>query len=246
MKLEFPLKYLRSAKVDMDETVAEARDLLAEIATCLGRADLGGLDLLDMGCGIKFSQAIHEYDLAIGSYTGVDVYAEMIAELQSAVTDDRFGYHHFPVRNELYNPEAPVMTAASDIGVGQRTFDVITLYSVFTHLNPEDYAVMLELLRRYARPDSTLFYTLFVDEFTEAGLGFTDKWADILGYEGPRTNADREVMPFRDAQPDRPMMQAVYSRDHALELLAASPWEMVELRPPDRRRQHLAICRPRS
>jgi hypothetical protein len=29
------------------------------------------------------------------------------------------------VRNELYNPDGPPMTATSDLGVGDRTFDSI-------------------------------------------------------------------------------------------------------------------------
>jgi Methyltransferase domain len=88
----------------------------------------------------------------VGTYVGVDVYADMIDFLKQNVADPRFGYHHIDVRNERYNPDACPMTDDTDLGVGDRQFDLICLFSVFTHLNPHDYRTMLRLLRRYCGP----------------------------------------------------------------------------------------------
>ena len=90
----------------------------------------------------------------------------------------------------------PPMTERTDLGVGDRTFDVIWLFSVFTHLAPHDYVTMLRLLRRYIRPDGRLIYTLFIDELTDGGHGFIDRverglhaadGLDVLARPGPGT-----------------------------------------------------------
>ena len=39
-----------------------------------------------MGCGVKVTQAILNHDIPIRSYTGVDVYGEMIEFLQGERT----------------------------------------------------------------------------------------------------------------------------------------------------------------
>ena len=47
--------------------------LLSGLARRLGRANLAGLDLLDIGCGVRFTQTLINRDLPFASYTGVEV-----------------------------------------------------------------------------------------------------------------------------------------------------------------------------
>ena len=151
--LTIPPRLRRSAITEEEATVVGAVALLEQLCALVGVDDLSRCDLLDVGCGVKFTQAILNHDIPIRSYTGVDVYGEMIEFLRANVRDPRFQYHRIDVRNELYNPDAPPMTAETDLGVADRTFDVICLYSVFTHLSPADYVTMLKILRRYVRPE---------------------------------------------------------------------------------------------
>lgn len=249
VELAVPQRFLRSADTDQEKTIQNARVSLSRLAEVMGTADLGEVDLLDMGCGVKFTQALLRYELPIRSYVGVDVFGDMIDFLREEVRDPRFEYHHLPVRNELYNPGAPPMTADADIGVGDRTFDLISLFSVFTHLDPTDFAIMLELMARYARPDARIAFTAFLDELTPGGHGFLDQWSRRLAERtgtalpDPGANALREVVPYRDADPARPLMYALYSRDYTTELVDDSPWELVEIQDPAPDSQHLFVCR---
>ena len=251
--LEVPSRFNRSAASlrDPARAAASASFLIRYACDTLGLSDLGGKEVLDVGCGTKFTQAFLNNDLPIGRYVGIDVYAEMIEFLQTNVADPRFDHRHLDVRNELYNPDAPPMTEHTDLGVGDRRFDVIWLFSVFTHLNPDDYRVMLKLLRRHVRPGGRLLYTLFVDEFTEGGFGHTDKMDRALrereaeqgGDSGP-TTGQRTVEPFRDVFPDQPLRCALYSREHAFELIEGTGWSPLELLPPNEYAQHLFVCAP--
>ena len=70
----------------------------------IGLTDLSRTELLDVGCGTKFSEAFLNHDVPIKRYVGIDIYGEMIEFLQHEVDDPRFEYVHLDVRNELYHP----------------------------------------------------------------------------------------------------------------------------------------------
>ena len=69
-----------------------------------GVRDLRGMDVLDFGCGVRFTYAFLNRSVPVGSYVGVDMSSEVIAFLRSHVTDDRFAYIDLDARNDLYNP----------------------------------------------------------------------------------------------------------------------------------------------
>lgn len=84
----------------------------------------------------------------IGRYVGVDVSSDVIQWLQSNVADPRFEFHHLGARNDLYNPVGPPLAEIERLPVGDREFDLISLFSVFTHLDPSDFLAMLRLCGR--------------------------------------------------------------------------------------------------
>jgi SAM-dependent methyltransferase len=221
--------------------------LIRHVCDMLGLPDLSDRDVLDVGCGTRFTQAFLNDALPVKTYVGVDVYGEMIEFLRTNVSDPRFEYHHVDVRNELYNPDAPPMTERTDLGVGDRTFDVVWLFSVFTHLAPHDYTTMLRLLRRYIRPNGRLVYSLFIDELTDGGHGFIDRverGARAAESADTGGRGRRHVEPFVDVYPDRPLLCALYSREHACELIEGTGWRPVELSPPNEFAQHQFVCAP--
>jgi SAM-dependent methyltransferase len=252
--LEIPPQYNRSAESLRDPTSAEASALFLIHYACekLRLADLAEKEVLDVGCGTKFTHAFVNHNIPVRRYVGVDVYADMIDFLQTNVADPRFEYHHINVRNELYNPDGQAMTADTDFGVeGGRTFDIIWLFSVFTHLAPHDYSVMLKLLRRYVRPDGRLLYTVFINELTDGGHGFADKMHRAVrsrevrdAASGPRDERLRHVQPFVDVYPEHPLRCALYSRGYAFELIQDTGWRPLELLPPNEFAQHQFICAP--
>jgi SAM-dependent methyltransferase len=172
----------------------------------------------------------------------------MIDFLQSSVDDERFEFHHVDLHNELYNPGGERLTASTRLPVAREAFDLICLFSVFTHLAPDDFNAMLHVLREHVRPDGHLFFSLFVNEETEGGHGFVDSMVravrDRPELVERRRTTGTETPRFRDVFPAHPLRVALYSEDYARELMEGTGWRPVKLLPPDRYIQHSFLCVP--
>ncbi len=217
------------------------------------RDDLAGVDVLDVGCGTKIVKTLIDNHLPVGRYVGVDVAAPVIEWLQTNVDDPRFEFHHLPARNDLYNPDGTTLGDFDQLPADLSAFDLICLFSVFTHLAPDDYVAMLRLLRRHIRPDGRLVFSVFLNDpehpspfalALEANLKSDDP-AVVAEAEAAiaRTQAAKD-RGFIDEIPDKPLMQARYDKDFALELFDGTGWEVVAVNPPDRYIQHSMVCRP--
>jgi len=256
--LVVPPELRRNRRRDNDADVIDAAYALVEhMCRDLGLEDLNGLEVLDVGCGVRFTQMFLSRGAPVGRYVGVDVEPKIIDFLKANVDDPHFEFYALNAHNEMYNPNGFPLADLTITELDGRQFDVICLFSVFTHLAPDDYVAMLRLLRRYATPNCKLFYTLFVNETTEGGHGYADGVARRVAQQHstlPRPPArviealkrHRNVPDFVDAEPDTPLTNALYSRSHALELVTDTGWEVISLRPPDRNLQHHMICTPAS
>ena len=163
--LPVPPGLQRSAHRDRDEWVASGVFAVDLLCRTLGVDDLGGVAVLDVGCGTKVVKTLLDGQRPIGRYVGVDVAAKVIDWLQANVDDPRFfEFHHFAARNDLYNPSGPPLREFAELPVGGAEFDLICLFSVFTHLAPEDYAAMLRLTRRHVKPTGRLLFSVFIDD----------------------------------------------------------------------------------
>ena len=239
-KLTVPSKLRRGGlKSEEWSYIDSGRDLLAYMAGALGLNDLGNSRVLDMGCGTKFTQAILNYDIRVGEYVGVDVYGQMIDFLRASVSDSRFSFHHMDLHNAMYNPSGETLSVATQLPLEKDSFDVICLFSVFTHLAPADYTNMLRLLRPYVKASGKLIYSLYIDELSHNGHGLIEQVV-----EDNRDTWKPSGDDFRDAFPGKPLQWALYSRKHAIELIAETGWEVEELCMPNAHSQHHFICRP--
>ena len=207
-----------AAKGDELLQVEQGVRLLGLVRDRLGLGTLAASRILDVGCGTKLAQAILNREVPVGHYAGLDVYREMIDFLRSEVKDPRLEFHHVDFHNEMYNPGGKKMSPEDRLPVGEQLFDVLVLFSVFTHLAPDDYRSMLQVLRKHVAPDGRLLFTLFIDPLP--------------------------VSDFRDAVPGKPLLWAYYSEPYARELIAGTGWEPLELHPPGDETQHYFICRP--
>lgn len=248
-----PLKLCRNAIVDPVEVVDAAVWLIDHMCEQVGASDLGGLDVLDFGCGVRFTQAFLNRGVPIKHYVGVDVSSPVIDFLRSNVSDPRFEFFHLDAQNDLYNPTGQPLSDLTVPELEGRRFDLICLFSVFTHLAPTDYVAMLKLLRRFVKPDGRLFYTLFINERTEGGHGYVDHLSRAIATsDDPSVDeaiaaivGKGEAPPdFRDADPNKPLMIALYSRRHALDLIDGTGWELLSVSPPDLHLQHHIVCSP--
>lgn len=207
-----------AAKGDESVQVEQGVRLLSLVRDRLGLTTLAHTRILDVGCGTKLAQAILNRGLEVERYFGLDVYRAMIEFLQANVKDPRLSFAHVDFHNEMYNPGGRKMTPGDRLPVGDERFDAIVLFSVFTHLAPDDYRCMLEILRKHVVDDGRLLFTLFID---------------------PTPSAD-----FRDAVPNKPLLWAYYSEAYARELIRGSGWEIESLHPPTEDTQHYFVCRP--
>lgn len=186
----------------------------------LGWPDLAKKDVLDIGCGVRFTQTIMNRSLPIGSYTGIDIDAPLIAYLADAVQDRRFSFHYWHIYNELFNRSGERLTRDLRLPLAPgRTFDLIWMYSVVTHTYPADTACLLAILTRYLNADGRLIFSALLDP---------------------------AVATFEDRVPGQPLAQAYYNEAFLRQIIAASGWQ-VEARSaqqPDTVMQNLFLCRP--
>jgi SAM-dependent methyltransferase len=237
---------------DEAASIASAVDLLHLISRHSDVDNLAGLSLLDVGCGCKLVQALLRDRLPIGRYVGVDVFPELVRFLQSEVRDERFDFHLLDTHNAMYNPQGEPLSAATALPERSGSFDIICLFSVFTHLAPHDYVAMLQLLRPYIKPGGLLIFSLFLHETTPGGHGFIDGVARAMATNGTvlaesLIEAARQGPPdFLDWDPQRPLFRAIYSRRHALALIEDTGWEVESVNDPEENIQHYIVCRPAS
>lgn len=252
-ELVVPSELCRNAVRDPVAVIDAAVELIDHMSQHIGVSDLGDLDVLDFGCGVRFTQAFLNRGVPIKHYVGVDVSRPVIGFLRSNVADPRFEFVHLDAHNALYNPTGQPLSDLTVPEIEGRRFDLICLFSVFTHLAPPDYSAMLRLLRRFVTPNGHLFYTLFINERTDGGLGYVDRLSAAMATSSDPGVKERiasvirkpEVPDFRDADPREPLLVALYSRPRAIELIDGTGWELLEVSPPDVHLQHHIVCAPK-
>ncbi len=217
--LSVPDKLQRNDASVVAEGVEKTGELLLRVlAERIGRSDLEGFDLLDIGCGVRFTQTLVNRDIPFASYTGIEVSRPIVNWLAENVEtkDDRFHFAHWDVYNAMYNRAAPRMESYENLPVpGQ--YDVVTGYSLFTHLDPSDSALLLQLARKAVRDTGHLFFTAFCDETIES---------------------------FEDRVPGKPLLNAYYNPLYLQTLLSQTGWTTLSLRPPEHCMMHSFLCRP--
>jgi ubiquinone/menaquinone biosynthesis C-methylase UbiE len=95
--------------------------------------------VLDVGCGSGRMALPLTRFLTKGSYEGFDVSGPCIEWCARAITPrfPRFRFQTADVRHDLYNPAGRYAAAEYEFPYADRTFDLVFLTSVFTHLLPE-------------------------------------------------------------------------------------------------------------
>jgi SAM-dependent methyltransferase len=164
-RLDVPPSLRRTLQPTEDDWIASAERSIELLCRVRGVANLGATSVLDVGCGTKIVKTLLERDLPIGRYVGVDVSREVIDFLRANVDDPRFEFQRVNLHNDLYNPEGNPLGGAETplLSTGEQ-FDVVSLFSVFTHLAPHDFPSMLRAVRPHAARDGRLIFSLFINE----------------------------------------------------------------------------------
>jgi len=153
----------------------------------VGLENLTNTDILDVGCGVRFAMTIINRQIPIKSYTGIEVHRPIIDFLQEHVAayDIRFRFAHWNVHNQMYNPEGVQLSSQDKLPI-DGLFDLIWLFSVFTHQNPKDSLALLRILRNYIRKNGRLFFSAFIDDDLESYEDRSEDETGLAGYYGRR------------------------------------------------------------
>tara|TARA_B110000967_G_C18747696_1_gene491112 strand:+ start:81 stop:860 length:780 start_codon:yes stop_codon:yes gene_type:complete len=252
---DIPRVLRRGGKLnDVETSVQSTLKIIELMYRKLDVPDFSKSHVLDMGCGWRMAKTLLDNNIPIAEYVGMDVFAEMVDFLQTNVSDPRFSFHTLNAHNEMYNPSGSPLLELTALNVPEATFDIICLFSVFTHLAPHDYAAMLKLLRPYVHPEGKLIFSLFVNETTTSGLGFIDNvqsmWSkNLAGLEAHKDSfasqfKENGTLDFIDFDPAQPLKWAIFSREYAIQLVEENGWKIESLNEPEEEIQHYMICTP--
>jgi SAM-dependent methyltransferase len=173
-RLEIPAHLHRNSPTVAVDGYEETGSYLIAVATeRLGLGTLAHSEVLDIGCGVRFAQAIVNRRIAIKSYTGIEVHRPIVDFMSENLEpfDPRFKFVHWDVGHDLFSSESSRALKDEPSLPVDSTFDVVWLFSVFTHLDLADARAMLRIIRRVIRPAGGLLFTAFIDP-------------DLDGFEG--------------------------------------------------------------
>ncbi len=123
--------------------------------------------LLEVGCGpgrlpIGILQSIGEID----RYTGIDVSRRSVEWCQRHISGahSSFEFRFLNIYNERYNPTGEHLGGKFRFPVKEKDFDLVYLYSVFSHMETDDLRVYLSEFERLLKPNGHIFLTAFLEE----------------------------------------------------------------------------------
>jgi SAM-dependent methyltransferase len=220
--IEIPSQFNRNdPKVQASGVENTGSTLINYAIDLLGYPDLSGKEVLDIGCGVRFTQTIINRDIPIKSYTGIDIDEPLINYLAGNVQDTRFTFHYWHIYNEMYNATGEKLTKRSKLPLPEdKKFDVIWMFSVITHNNPMDTEGLLYILRKYIKKDGRLLFSAFIDN-----------------------NIDT----FEDRVKDQPLLTAYYNEDFLRQIIAKTGWqvESAHEKNPDKAIMNHFVCSPK-
>lgn len=199
--IEIPSQFNRNAPSVQASGVENTGSTLINYSNeLMGYSDLSNKDVLDVGCGVRFTQTIINRDIPIKSYTGIDIDKSLIEYLRKNIQDTRFAFYYWHIYNELYNAKGEKLTkkVALPLPKTQR-FDVIWMFSVITHNNPRDTESLLYILRKYIKKDGFLLFSAFIDN---------------------------QIETFEDRMKDQPLINAYYNENYLRQIISRAGWQV--------------------
>lgn len=121
--------------------------------------------VLDIGSGIgRVAAPLTTYLNREGGYEGFDIVKSGVAWCNKHISCKypNFRFLHIDLKNDLYNLSTEQQAQAFVFPYDDRRFDLCFLFSVFTHMMPEDVAAYLHQIARVLKPGGRCLATFFV------------------------------------------------------------------------------------
>lgn len=183
--------------------------------------------VLDIGCGIgRLAVPLTGYLNDEGSYEGFDIVRSAIQWCKKKISSahPRFQFRHIHLRNDLYNLQTRNKASHFAFPYESGQFDVVFLFSVFTHMLPEDVENYLGEIARVLKPGGRCLSTFFVmNEETKQrmdafeGLKFVHDKGDYL-------LMDPKVKEANVAYREKPLLQSIHNQGLKLESIHYGYW----------------------
>jgi SAM-dependent methyltransferase len=122
--------------------------------------------VLDIGCGQgRLLTGILATLGGVREYVGLDVHKPSIDWASSVLAEPEstISFCHLPVLNERYNPRGITPLSGFAFPVPRNHFDVITLFSVFSHMKLADIRTYLGEIRNVLNPTGKVFCSIFAE-----------------------------------------------------------------------------------
>jgi SAM-dependent methyltransferase len=130
--------------------------------------------VLDIGSGIgRVAAPLTTYLNREGSYEGFDIVKSGVAWCNKHISSKHpnFRFLHIDLKNDLYNLSTEQAAQAFVFPYDDQRFDLCFLFSVFTHMMPEDVAAYLHQIARVLKPGGRCLATFFIlNNESKAGM----------------------------------------------------------------------------
>ena len=170
---------------DDDRFLKTAQDEASRLVTSLGLSSSSRV--LDVGCGVgRLAIGILSEVGDVREYRGVDVDERAIQWCRQYVERDhlRFRFVYLDVGNPRYNPSGQALMPGFRFPFPDRAFEIIYLYSVFSHMLEGDARLYLAEFHRLLIPSGRLFFTAFAEDAVPAVTinppGYRRAWSGPL------------------------------------------------------------------
>lgn len=174
--------------------------------------------LLDIGSGIgRLAIPLTNFIIPPGSYDGLDIVKRGVRWCSTRITPEfpHFQFTHADIFNAEYNPGGTVKAEEYELPYGDASFDIVWLFSVFTHMLAADVAHYVEEISRVLRPGGTLAATFFIiNETSMKSMQAGNGWYNFTYHVAPQWQL-REGMdvPELGIAYDESYVRDLYSRN---------------------------------
>lgn len=121
--------------------------------------------MLDIGCGVgRKTLPLTKFLSSDALYVGMDIDVREIKWCSRNITPryPRFVFFTMDVFNKFYNPDGRILPDKLVLPFPDASFDVVSLWSVFTHMFPRDVEHYLEECRRVLKPGGKLVCSYYL------------------------------------------------------------------------------------
>jgi SAM-dependent methyltransferase/uncharacterized membrane protein YbhN (UPF0104 family) len=190
---------------DSERDYVEVGDALADVLEARAGLELES-SVLDIGCAYgRLAHALRRRGFR-GRYVGVDVLAPHIEWCAANLAAPGVEFRSIDIRNERYNPNGK--RGPSDLDLGSERFDVVALFSVFTHMWPEDVTEYMRMVASALTPEGRALATFFL---------LDDQWRRLEASGSPAFRLPLERTAFcRYSSAEEPLHRVAYELEWVL------------------------------